>query len=203
MTMGDNFPTTMTINTIAEVEGNNGPQWQLEVKWPWTNDYPDKVWLDKNAFEKPQPGTHNVLVHKTGYKKKKDQTYYDGDRGWMFNYKVDSFGGEGHQASPNGHTGASGSQDAKFRTKEELRWTAAMDIASRLPWSNLSVDSDLVELSIEKAERLYLALEAGYPHLETPVPGEHYCHEHQQDLVQGRTGAWGHMVDGEPCLEQE
>ncbi len=212
MTAPDSFPTTMTIEKTSNVDGRDGPQWELQVKWPWSNEYPDKVWLALATFEMPNLGAHNVLVHRTGYKKKKDGTYYDGNQGWMFNYKVDSFGGNGPQASPNGHTGAPGSRDDIFRTKEELRWTEALHLASRLTGANPTEEDprltrmslDPVEHTIEMAERLYQALEAGYPHLDQ-VPSEtipeHFCGEHDEPYVQGKTGAWGHMVGNQPCME--
>ncbi len=208
---GDSFPTTMNIEKISDVEGRDGLQWELQVKWPWTNKYPDKVWLDQGG-EKPTVGAHNVQVHKTGYKKKEDQTYYDGNQGWMFNYKVDSFGGEGHQASPNGHTGAPASRDDIFRTKEELRWTEALHMASTLTGFEWE---DPVMRAIEMAERLYQALEAGYPHLAASTPQvstetvpEHYCGEHQEPHYQGPAhadgspGRWGHRLGMDAwCME--
>ena len=181
----ESFPTTMTIEKISDVEGNNGPQWELQVKWPWTNNYPDKIWLDKAAFEKPENKSHNVLVNKAGYKKKQDGTYYDGDLGWMFNYRLDSFGGDGHQAAPKGHTGAAGDRGDIFRTKEELRWTEALHMASRLAAS--SPANLLLDHTLDMGEQLYQALEAGYPHLESAQPPttapEHFCQKHQEPHI--------------------
>ncbi len=209
MTTQGSFPTTMTIEKVSAVEGRDGGQWELQVKWPWTNEYPDKIWLDQATFEMPKNGAHNVLIHKAGYKKKKDGGYYDGNQGWMFNYRLDSFGGEG--ASPNGHTGAPSSRDDIFRSKEELRWTEAMHIASSLLAGSYPPGEGLVGETIEMAERLYQALEAGYPHLpqvptEAPAP-EHYCQEHGEPYIQGSAGAngspgrWGHRLGDGWCMD--
>jgi len=33
-----------------------------------------------------------------------------------------------------------------------------------------------------------------------PAPERHTCPVHKIDMVQGNTGKWGHMVDGQPCF---
>ena len=97
MTTGETIPTQMTIekvsSTVSQLEDQT-PQWELQVKWPWSNQYPDRVWLNKPDFpDEPAPGVHHVEVEKVGYKKKKDGSLYDGDAGWMFNYRVLRFTG--------------------------------------------------------------------------------------------------------------
>lgn len=128
---------------------------------------------------------------------------------------------ESSTSSPNGHTEASGTRGDIFRTKEELRWTEALHIASRLMAVQFSPEQysegngvDPVEFTIELAERLYQALEAGYPHLDqapTKSIPEHWCQEHGESYHQGRTGAngapgrWGHRLGDSDrwCMEAE
>ena len=82
----------MTVQKVTEAEGRDGPQWELQVMWPWSKDFPDKVWLDQSAFDfKPEIRAYNVAVKQTTHKKKQGGGFHDGTYDWMWNYKVLDF----------------------------------------------------------------------------------------------------------------
>ena len=45
------------VRTVAAVEGNYGPQWQLEVQYPFSR-YPTKQWLMQESYPAVNPGTY-------------------------------------------------------------------------------------------------------------------------------------------------
>ena len=99
--MTTEISTTVTIEKVATVPGRDGPQWELQVKWPWSTRIPDKLWLDKKSFPtEPMAGTWPVQVEKRGVKRKADGSDYDGSQGWMYNYRLISFGGPGAGVAP-------------------------------------------------------------------------------------------------------
>lgn len=125
--------TVVQIQKSEEVQGRNGLQWQLTVRWPWTNPDPkftDTVYLEqKDVAKQPPPGTFNVLVSRRSLKKSKG-TPHDGGQDWMWNYYINKFLSQA-EAMPvsNGNAPQTGSQDDYRRSKGEMRWTEALHLA--------------------------------------------------------------------------
>ena len=81
--------TTVTIEKVASVEGHDGPQWEVTVRWPWSNQFPDRVWLDQAEYpHAPLVQRYSAQVDRTGAKRKGDGTAYDGSKPWMWNYRI-------------------------------------------------------------------------------------------------------------------
>jgi len=69
----------LEIRSAAKVEGNRGPQWQLEAKYPFSQ-YPQKGWIDREEGSEIAPGTYWCGVErgalKDGKSGEKDYDYF-------------------------------------------------------------------------------------------------------------------------------
>lgn len=151
----------VTIQESKATEGRNGPQWELKVRWPWTNPdshFSDTVWLDHKDFKRqPPPGAFNVVVAQKSLKKKRDGSTHDGSLPWMWNYSITKFLSaaemptQTQQPAASGNTAPlvpqSGSQDDYRRSKEEMRWTEAYHMATRMvgPFTEMEVPEMVVQ----------------------------------------------------------
>jgi hypothetical protein len=164
--VGDEINTTVTIESVKETEGRNGGQWELEVKWPWSVKYSDRVWLDQNTFEKPSFGTHNVVAY---CRSQKDNN--DGSQGWMFRWGILEFGDDGGQqdqrpARPQSTPApASGSNYAYQHARDKrITWNSAVNNAVNIWCACRTMDSDhpLEYAQIQAiAQRIYAMVHAG------------------------------------------
>lgn len=110
--------TIVNVQKIGEVEGRNGPQWELQVQWPWSvGQNTDRVWLDQSAFQKPALGSQAVEVMRRGVKKNKDGVLYDGNREWMWNWEIRGFGIDAPLPS-NPNAGQSSTPDPPAQTQQ-------------------------------------------------------------------------------------
>jgi hypothetical protein len=74
---------TLQVNSCAEAEGKYGPQWQLEVIFPWSQ-YPTRAWVDREIGKGPiQPGDYTCIVEQGKLREGKDP----GQR-WNFNWRI-------------------------------------------------------------------------------------------------------------------
>ena len=91
-------PISMTVESVAEVEGRKGPQWELKVKFPWSLKYAETVWLDKADFlEKPEVRSYSVMVKQGALTKDS----HDGGQEWMFKHYIVDFVDAAAQTAPN------------------------------------------------------------------------------------------------------
>lgn len=226
MTTTSIIPTTVTIEKVSTVTGRDGPQWELQVKWPWSTKIPDKIWLDKKTWDEPMLGAWPAKVEKRGLKRKADGNDYDGSQGWMYNYRLVAFGT------------AIRPQD---RTDEDMAASTVEDDAldKRVQVQGTAVPADYQErqaraydlgMAFNKAVDLVAAFgidrkALGIPGtvesdtivnhvrywrdrllrdviLVAPAP-EHYCYTHNVTLRNNpKTEKWGHILeDGKGCVE--
>ena len=79
------------VSVAAVVDRNDIPQWQLTVKWPWTNKYDDTIYVYQDKSPKTiGPGDEYLVLAQKEYRKTNKSTgeVYDGDLGWMFKWRI-------------------------------------------------------------------------------------------------------------------
>lgn len=93
----DRRDVALELTKIAGVQGNRGPQFELDLIPPWSK-YPIKAWIDQGGFpDAPTPGTYRCILERGALKEGKDGSK-DYDYRWglvQFNVK-----GEGPPAAP-------------------------------------------------------------------------------------------------------
>ena len=89
---GEKRQANIEIKAAAPVEGNYGPQWQMEVVVPWSK-YPFKGWIDRADGEAPPNGAYSALLECGKLKQNKN-----GSADWDWNWKVlDLFANEAEE----------------------------------------------------------------------------------------------------------
>ena len=93
----------MTVKKASTVMGRDGPQWELEVTWPWTvGQNSDRIWLEKSQYpDEPGAGQYNVEVRSRGLKNKRDGGQHDGTKRWMHNWQLVRFTGPAVSPQPS------------------------------------------------------------------------------------------------------
>ena len=79
------------VSVAAVVDRNDIPQWQLAVRWPWTNKYDDTIYVYQDKSPKTiSPGDEYLVLAQKEYRKTNKSTgeVYDGDLGWMFKWRI-------------------------------------------------------------------------------------------------------------------
>lgn len=223
--------TTVTIKTIAETTGRDGPQWELKVVWPWTvGDNVDTVWIDQKQFSKPALGAQQVVVARKSRKRNKERVEYDGHLDWMWNWNIIEFGVDGPlppttvmAPTDNGQVVPTGPSSASYIPPESppeadysppvfkdavqtrieigMAFNQACALIAQHPALAPEDDTDCPEDRIigwirELRDQLYHKI------IQLPIAPLHYCYEHEQPRVQGKTGAWGHRDDDGWCMEE-
>ena len=74
--------TTIEIKSVAPAEGKHGPQWQLEVKYDFTQ-YPTKTWVEQADFPEVKTGTYDAVIEKTNQKPNTN-----GSHKYDWNYRI-------------------------------------------------------------------------------------------------------------------
>ncbi len=129
---------------VAAHDRENIPQWEVQVRWPWTpanNRGGDKTWVYRSAFPEwdiDTKGPVNVQVAAAWVKKDGDGNEFDGTRDWMWRWNI--LKALDHAPRPaerpvQASTGAAsplGGQEEFRRSKEEMRWTEAVNNAVNL-----------------------------------------------------------------------
>ena len=97
------FETTAKIISASATSGNNGPQWKVQCKFPWTYEtYEDSVYLDQSAFpEAPASGVYRVEVAFKSLKNKREGGKHSGTHYWMVNYYMNKIFGPADQMNPH------------------------------------------------------------------------------------------------------
>ena len=118
------FETTANIITASEIPGNNGPQWLLKCKFPWTVEpYEDSVYLEQSAFpEAPASGVYRVEVAFKSLKNKREGGKHSGTHYWMNNYFMNKIFGPADQMNqhPNNSTPWPGREEEAERNRAEF-----------------------------------------------------------------------------------
>ena len=82
----------LTVVSVAAVKDRSDiPQWQLAVRWPWTNKYDDVIYVYQDKSPKTiSPGDEYLVLAQKEYRKTNKSTgeVYDGDLGWMFKWRI-------------------------------------------------------------------------------------------------------------------
>ena len=76
----------VNIERVAQVEGNNGPQWELALKVAWSM-YPIKIWMDI-ATHPARPATGDVYCSLKRGRLKAGKT---GDKDYDYNWHMNAF----------------------------------------------------------------------------------------------------------------
>ena len=152
--------TLMDVKKASTVQGNNGPQWELTVTWPWTvGQNTDRTWLDKDKYpDEPDAGSYKVAANHRSVKNKREGGQHDGSKPWMWNWTVTRFLGPDAVLQDGGQpqTAAAAPQHAGTGTPEK-RETGASTPAT---WVD---QRDPTRASIERQVALKAAVElAGY-----------------------------------------
>ena len=59
----------LVVKSAAPVEGKYGPQWVMEVQFPWS-DFTEKAWINRDDGQDPiMPGSYRSIVFRRGIKK--------------------------------------------------------------------------------------------------------------------------------------
>ena len=79
------------VSVAAVVDRSDIPQWQLAVRWPWTNKYDDTIYVYQDKSPKTiGPGDEYLVLAQKEYRKTNKSTgeVYDGDLGWMLKWRI-------------------------------------------------------------------------------------------------------------------
>ena len=118
------FETTATIISANDIPGNNGPQWKVQCKFPWTGaQYQDSVYLEQSAFpEAPANGIYRVEVAFRSLKNKQEGGKHSGTHYWMNNYYMNKIVGPADQMNPqpNNSTPWPGREEEAERNRAEF-----------------------------------------------------------------------------------
>lgn len=202
----------VNIEKVSEVSGRDGPQWELQVKWPWTNaKYADRTWLDQAAYRDPPViGIHNVTIERTTTKKNRDGEPHDGSKDWMWSYRIIEFDAPNEEPPERGtnfptmrvrdmpeedtesHFPGPPAKDAiQTRIEIGMAFNAAVQFVSSDWWEKGGSTEDVRVMR----DRLYHEV------ILVPIAAPHHCYLHEEPRAQGKGGGWGHR-DGEGwCLE--
>lgn len=71
MQIGDRISAQLGIRKASAVEGQYGPQWELECDVQWSK-YPERFWIPREANEPPPSGIKMVTLERTALKDGKD-----------------------------------------------------------------------------------------------------------------------------------
>ena len=118
--------TTIEIKSVAEADGKQGPQWQLEVLYPWTQ-YAAKTWVEQEDFPSIKAGMYEAVVEK---KNQKSNT--DGSQPFHWNYRILELKPVSATAPQESGYKQAVERGQYQRSKEEMRWTEAMHMATRM-----------------------------------------------------------------------
>ena len=118
------FETTVNITVIDEADGNNGPQWKVQCKFPWTGaQFQDSVYLEQSAFpEAPANGIYRVEVAFRSLKNKQEGGKHSGTHYWMNNYYMNKIVGPADQMNshPTNSTPWPGREEEAERNRAEF-----------------------------------------------------------------------------------
>jgi hypothetical protein len=65
-TEGQRIVLDLPVNSAAPVQGRYGPQWELQVQYPWSK-YPQKAWIQRVERDSPiEPGTYRCIIERGG-----------------------------------------------------------------------------------------------------------------------------------------
>ena len=122
---------------VAQVDGRNGPQWEVHATPPWVTKYPIRGWIEiADHPEKPALGPARVIVEQ-GPLSKPD---YDGQQPWMYRQRIVSFApsstttiGNGSAEAPYQPAPASAApatyEDAETRKQSSIHSQVALKVA--------------------------------------------------------------------------
>ncbi len=223
MTTATAKETTVTIEKVSSVEGRDGPQWELQVRWPWTSaDFADKTWLMKSAFDEPQSGAYNVVVEHNYLKNKREGGKHDGSKEFMWSWRILEFLNRAPRVDTMPEP-VSAMNHEPYDNEEPERPLTAHDVVHGKP--NLYPQPEgVVKGHVENiAVRLYLAYRTNqtiydepdlyairllrdrvYHQLTNlPIQPPHWCYIHEQQHNGNDAGVYGHR-DGEGwCMEAQ
>jgi len=80
----------LTINGVAHVQGNRGEQWEIQIKYPFSQ-YATKQWVDKDGYNaEPIVGETYPCIITRGEitTEKKTGEPYDGEKDWMWRWRI-------------------------------------------------------------------------------------------------------------------
>lgn len=85
------------IEGASAVEGRDGPQWELKVRYPWgkQSNWPDTTWIDRKGTEPPTGQHWGVVVEKKELKKDTDKGPRDPAKEYNWNWRIVGFGKDG------------------------------------------------------------------------------------------------------------
>ena len=130
--------TWFEIQAVAGAQGQGGPEWQLQGRWPWTparNQGGDKVWINREAFPQINIDTRGrfaVEVKARSLKKMSEakqletgNVYFDGTLDWMWQFDIIQFlDHDPVSNTPAPIASSNGASQEEFRrSKQECRLT--------------------------------------------------------------------------------
>ena len=219
----------MTVRKASTVMGRDGPQWELDVTWPWTvGQNSDRIWLEKSQYpDEPGAGQYNVEVRSRGLKTKRDGGQHDGTRRWMHNWQLVRFAvGSSDQPSrsvpppqeteaPPQHTepaipetGRRDGANAPATYQEQqargydlgMAFNQAVHLAAAEPWLKPRPQTDAELMQRIRYLRDRLLAEV----ILTPPRPAHWCFDcglPYDKTERGERGARYHIVEGGYCVE--
>lgn len=165
--------TAVVVEKVNPSEGRDGPQWELQVKWPWTNpQYSDKVWIDVASFpNSPAPGQYESVIEKTTIKRKKDTLAppHDGSQGWMWNYRILELKPASDKlvlATP----GQLIDRSQTNRSKEEMRLTECYHMAVNMVCGHVAPDKEDTVEQVIRAWSRWFYIELTSPQFPADAP---------------------------------
>lgn len=130
----------LQVNGVADVQGNRGPQWEIQIQYPFSK-YPTKQWIDNDGtHNRPVAGETYPCIIQRGELSKEE---YDGAAEWMYRWRIVEFDTSGEPWAP-----PAGPQDYEDAKREAVP-------AARVP----SPISDPRQHSIERQVVLKAAVE--------------------------------------------
>lgn len=124
----------LELKSAAPVQGKHGPQWQLEVQFPWSK-YPSRCWIDRReSAVLIEPGVYRCQVARGGVIGDRD-----GTADWHYNWRIVEFGLSPEGAGDEG-LGAGRSASPQTPVPSPYR---APNLDARIAWAqsvNLAVE---------------------------------------------------------------
>ncbi len=80
----ENRMIDLEVLSVAEADGRDGPQWKLEVKWPWSK-FPGQSWVNQSDFAKIERGKYRASISKGHLLPDKDP-----EKDWSYRWYIES-----------------------------------------------------------------------------------------------------------------
>ena len=142
-TQGETRDVQIEVRTCAPVDGNQGPQWQVEFVVPSISKFPQKSWFDRTGTGQGiAPGTYNATIERGKLKDGKDPNT---DFNWYWNL-ISTHGNATAQAEPYRSATTADGQKAPRTTDQRIQRQVAFKGAVDVVCKTIGADNTFTEI---------------------------------------------------------